>query len=71
MAATIREVIALGAAGVNIEDGTDIGGPHLVDVELPATRSAPPARRRGKRRAIVVNARTDSYWLKLGDDASG
>ena len=34
VAATIREVIALGASGVNIEDGSDIGGAHLVDVEL-------------------------------------
>ena len=31
--ATIREVIALGAAGVNIEDSTEVGGAHLVDVE--------------------------------------
>ncbi len=70
VAATIREVIALGAAGVNIEDGTDIGGAHLVDVELHCDKiraACEAARQAGVE--IVVNARTDSYWLKLGDDA--
>jgi len=70
VAATIREVIALGASGVNIEDGTDIGGPHLVDVELHCDKiraACEAARQAGV--DIVVNARTDSYWLRLGDDA--
>jgi 2-methylisocitrate lyase-like PEP mutase family enzyme len=70
VAATIREVIALGAAGVNIEDGSDIGGAHLVDVELHCDKiraACEAARHAGVE--IVVNARTDSYWLKLGDDA--
>ena len=70
VAATIREVIALGASGVNIEDGTDVGGPHLVDVELHCDKiraACEAARQAGV--DIVVNARTDSYWLKLGDDA--
>ena len=62
-------MIALGASGVNIEDGSDIGGPHLVDVELHCDRiraACEAARKSGV--DIVVNARTDSYWLKLGDD---
>jgi len=70
VAATIREVIALGAAGVNIEDGSDIGGVHLLDVELQADKiraACEAARHAGV--DIVVNARTDSYWLKLGDEA--
>ena len=70
VAATIREVIALGASGVNIEDGSDIGGAHLVDVELHCDKiraACESARHAGVE--IVVNARTDSYWLKLGDDA--
>ena len=70
VAATIREVIALGASGVNIEDGSDIGGAHLVDVELHCDKiraACEAARQAGV--DIVVNARTDSYWLKLGDDA--
>ena len=70
VAATVREVIALGASGVNIEDGSDIGGAHLVDVEPHCDKiraACEAARRAGV--DIVVNARTDSYWLKLGDDA--
>jgi len=70
VAATIREVIALGASGVNIEDGSDIGGAHLVDVELHCDKiraACEVARDAGVE--IVVNARTDSYWLKLGDEA--
>lgn len=69
VAATVREVIALGAVGVNIEDGSDIGGPHLIDLELQVdkiTAAVEAARLAGV--DIVVNARTDSYWLKLGDD---
>ncbi|MEO5882387.1 MAG: isocitrate lyase/phosphoenolpyruvate mutase family protein [Caldimonas sp.] len=69
VAATIREVIALGAAGVNLEDGSDIGGAHLVEVELHCDRvraACQAARDAGVE--IVVNARTDSFWLKLGDE---
>jgi 2-methylisocitrate lyase-like PEP mutase family enzyme len=67
--ATLREVIALGAVGVNIEDSTEVGGPHLVDVDQQTERiraACVAARDAGV--PIVVNARTDSFWLKLGDD---
>jgi len=66
--ATVKEIIAMGAVGINIEDGTD-DGPRLFGLDEQA----------GKIRAvckavkdsgvpIVVNARTDSFWLKLGDE---
>lgn len=66
---TIRDVIGLGAVGVNIEDGSEAGGPHLVDIDrqvekLRAVRAAAD----GAGVPIVINARTDSYWLKLGDE---
>ena len=68
--ATVREVIAMGAVGVNIEDGSEDGGPHLVDVERQAeTIRAVCEAARDAGVPIVVNARTDAYWLKLGDDA--
>lgn len=65
--ATVREVIAFGAVGINIEDGRD-AGPRLEDVDrqveiICAIRAAVDA----SGVPIVVNARTDSYWLKLGD----
>jgi 2-methylisocitrate lyase-like PEP mutase family enzyme len=67
--ATVREVIALGAVGVNIEDGSEVGGAHLVDVERQVEKLravCDAARDAGV--PIVVNARTDAYWLKLGDE---
>jgi 2-methylisocitrate lyase-like PEP mutase family enzyme len=70
VAATVREVIAMGAVGVNIEDGSEVGGAHLVDVErqVETIRAACDAARTAGV-PIVVNARTDAYWLKLGSDA--
>jgi 2-methylisocitrate lyase-like PEP mutase family enzyme len=66
--ATVMEVIALGAVGVNIEDGTD-DGPRLIDVgeQVDKIRAACNAVNTSGV-PIVVNARTDSFWLKLGDE---
>jgi len=73
VADTVRAVIALGAVGVNIEDGLDsVSGraPQLRDVEQQADiiRAAVEAARQAGV-DIVVNARTDSHWLQLGDEA--
>ena len=70
VAETVREVIALGAVGVNIEDGSDVGGPHLAELGLQMAKiraACDAAKASGV--DLVVNARTDSYWLKLGSDA--
>lgn len=70
VAATVREVIELGACGINLEDGSDIDGPHLADIELQADRIAAAVEAaRSSGVDIVVNARTDAYWLRLGDEA--
>jgi 2-methylisocitrate lyase-like PEP mutase family enzyme len=67
--ATVKEVIALGAAGVNIEDGTEVGGAHLIDIEYQTEKiRAVCAAVEASGVPIVVNARTDAYWLKLGDE---
>jgi 2-methylisocitrate lyase-like PEP mutase family enzyme len=67
--ATIRDVIGLGAVGVNIEDSSEVGGAHLIDVAQQAEKiQAVCAAARDAGVPIVVNARTDSFWLKLGDD---
>ncbi len=69
VAATVRDVIALGAVGVNIEDGTDSG--TLADIGLQVEKiaaAAESARQAGV--DIVINARTDASWLRLGDPAS-
>ena len=66
--ATVREVIALGAVGINIEDGTD-EGPRLFDVAEQVEKiRAVCAAVKASGVPIVVNARTDSFWLKLGDE---
>ena len=66
--ATVREVIAMGAVGINIEDGSDIE-PRLFDVVEQVERiRAVCAAVKDSGVPIVVNARTDSFWLKLGDE---
>lgn len=69
LVATARDVIAAGAVGMNLEDGSDVGGPHLVDALLQEDRI------RAVRAAVdamgvpaVINARTDAFWLKQGDE---
>ncbi len=70
VAQTVREVIALGAVGVNIEDGLGDGS-GLADETLQVEKiAAACAAAREAGVDIVVNARTDPYWLKLGDDAA-
>ena len=68
--ATVKEVIAMGASGINIEDSTEEGGARLFDLaaqteKIRAVCEAVEA----SGVPIVVNARTDSYWVKIGDDA--
>lgn len=67
--ATVKDVIAIGAVGVNIEDSTDVQGPRLVDAaeQVEKIRAVCGAVR-DSGVPIVVNARTDSFWLKLGDE---
>jgi len=66
--ATVKEVIALGAAGVNIEDSSDLGGAHLLDAGYQTEKiRAVCAAVEASGVPIVVNARTDPYWLKVGD----
>jgi 2-methylisocitrate lyase-like PEP mutase family enzyme len=68
--ATVREVIALGAVGINVEDGTD-EGPRLFELDRQVERIAAIA---GAVKAsaipLVINARTDSYWLRIGDETA-
>ncbi len=66
--ATVKEIIAMGAVGINIEDGTD-DGPRLFDLDEQAAKiRAVCMAVKDSGVPIVVNARTDSFWLKLGDE---
>jgi 2-methylisocitrate lyase-like PEP mutase family enzyme len=66
--ATVGEVIAMGAVGVNIEDGTD-EGPRLIDLEEQVEKIRAVSQAvRASGVPIVVNARTDSFWLRIGNE---
>jgi 2-methylisocitrate lyase-like PEP mutase family enzyme len=62
-AVTAREVIAAGAIGLNLEDGTNEGG--LVDVSLHVERIG-AAREAGAAAGVplVINARTDAFEVR-------
>ena len=65
---TVGEVIAMGAVGVNIEDGTD-DGPRLFDLDEQVAKIGAVCQAvKASGVPIVVNARTDSFWLKIGDE---
>jgi 2-methylisocitrate lyase-like PEP mutase family enzyme len=67
--ATVKEVIAMGAVGINIEDSSEIGGPHLIDAAQQTEKIRAVCEAvRASGVPLVVNARTDSFWLKLGDE---
>ncbi|WP_345586661.1 isocitrate lyase/phosphoenolpyruvate mutase family protein [Streptomyces prasinosporus] len=52
-----RELAALGAAGINLEDGLGSADRHAA--KIAAVRAAVPG--------LFVNARTDTYWLGDGE----
>lgn len=67
--ATVKEVIAMGAVGINIEDSSEVGGPHLIYLTQQTEKIRAVCKAvHASGVPIVVNARTDSYWLKLGDE---
>ncbi|WP_037671551.1 isocitrate lyase/phosphoenolpyruvate mutase family protein [Streptomyces griseus] len=53
-----RELAAVGAVGINLEDGLGPADRHAAKVT--AVKSAAPG--------LFVNARTDTYWLGEGDE---
>jgi 2-methylisocitrate lyase-like PEP mutase family enzyme len=71
VAATVRGVLDAGAVGINLEDAPGRDGAALLDAEanvdrLVAAREA--ARAVGVE--LFINARTDTYVRKAGDDAT-
>lgn len=69
--ATVEEVIRIGAVGINIEDSIEVdGSARMLDTAFQAEKIravCDAVRESGV--PIVVNARTDSFWLKEGDAA--
>ncbi len=70
-AETARGVIAAGAVGLNLEDAPGRDGAPVVEAEYHAERIA--AMRSAAREAgveLFINARTDIYVRKVGDEAT-
>jgi 2-methylisocitrate lyase-like PEP mutase family enzyme len=68
VAETIRGVIDAGAVGVNLEDSWERDGvPALADVALQQERIR--AAREAASIPLVINARTDVFLHRLGDEA--
>jgi len=68
VAETCRRVLEAGVIGVNLEDSAPGGGRALADAVLQREKlRAVRAMADAYGVPLVVNARTDSYWLKLGD----
>jgi 2-methylisocitrate lyase-like PEP mutase family enzyme len=68
---TVEGVLAAGAVGINLEDSATAGTEPLRPVAEAAERVA-AARAAAERAgvALFVNARTDVYWLRLGEEST-
>jgi 2-methylisocitrate lyase-like PEP mutase family enzyme len=63
----VQQLIAIGAAGMNLEDSDHHGGARIVDAERHAARLAEVrAACRDGRVGLVLNARVDTFVLRLG-----
>lgn len=62
VAALVAELADLGVAGINLEDGRPGGGLRPVEQHAAIVRAAAAAAPE-----LFVNARTDTYWLRVGD----
>ncbi|MFE2726963.1 isocitrate lyase/phosphoenolpyruvate mutase family protein [Kitasatospora sp. NPDC059327] len=70
VADTVRALIGAGAAGVNLEDSTAVGGPLLSRAEQAARlRAAREAAAGAGLPELVVNARTDVFLFGIGPSA--
>lgn len=71
VAETVRRTIEAGAVGVNLEDGAGFGSGAIASKERheEAVRAAREAADETGI-PLVINARTDVFWLEIGDEAS-
>lgn len=68
LTATVTDVIAAGAVGVNLEDSRAAGGPlYPVEEQAARIRQARTAATRAGLPGLVLNARTDVILFGLGD----
>lgn len=68
---TVTQVVELGAVGINLEDGSSGVPPSLLDLTEQCEKIR--ALRRLKENLgipFVINARTDVFWLQIGESKS-
>ncbi|MFF7452945.1 isocitrate lyase/phosphoenolpyruvate mutase family protein [Kitasatospora sp. NPDC008115] len=67
VAGTVRALVGAGAAGVNLEDSTAVGGPlYAVDEQAARLRAARTAAEAAGLPELLLNARTDVFLFGLG-----
>jgi 2-methylisocitrate lyase-like PEP mutase family enzyme len=65
---TVQSVIEEGAVGINIEDGVNGEYPHLFDCQEQCRKVEEIKRLKAVSGVpFVINARTDVYWLSIGE----
>jgi 2-methylisocitrate lyase-like PEP mutase family enzyme len=68
---TVEGVLAAGAVGINLEDSATAGTEPLRPAAEAAERVAAARAAAGRAgAALFINARTDVYWLRLGDEST-
>ncbi|UOQ43750.1 isocitrate lyase/phosphoenolpyruvate mutase family protein [Halobacillus salinarum] len=69
---TARKIIESGAVGINIEDGTGNPDRPLCDLSLQMEKIAAIKRLSDSKEdgTLFINARTDTYWLNIGDPST-
>lgn len=68
---TVKAVAAAGAIGINLEDGT--GDPNRPIFEISSQREKIAAIKElseSRNMPLFINARTDIYWLNIGDSST-
>ena len=67
----VKQVIAIGAVGINIEDGTGEHDNPISDISLQKEKiSAIKHLSESLDSSLFINARTDLYWLNIGDTST-
>jgi 2-methylisocitrate lyase-like PEP mutase family enzyme len=68
---TVRQVISVGVVGINLEDSTNNPNDPLYDISLQKKKiTAIKELSESMRLPLFINARTDMYWLNIGDPSS-
>ncbi|CAL2108475.1 Isocitrate lyase/phosphoenolpyruvate mutase family protein [Tenacibaculum sp. 190524A02b] len=65
----VRKIIEAGAVGVNIEDGNNTKQPYLDDLSLMEEKIKALSTLKDEIKIpFVINARSDTFWLQIGNE---